>query len=113
MINVHFRRIITMSSESISYVQQQPRWLSRIKALYISTYLAALMAGTGYALFQLFEDPQQWGWAGVLMTTLPFLSLLARAFLFQKIARTQAHISANLIWGGHRYLHQPYRLGVF
>lgn len=88
-----------MNSPAIAVPPKQNWWLNRVKGVYVSSYLTAAFVGAGYGIYQLATDPQQWGWIGVLFTSLPFLLILVKAFLFQDVARTSEHMVGNIIWG--------------
>ncbi|MCG8668445.1 MAG: peroxiredoxin family protein [Pseudomonadales bacterium] len=78
---------------------KQNRLLNRFKSLYVSLYLTGAFAGTGYAIYQLVTQSFQWGWLGVLLTTLPFLTLLSKAFVLKSVARTSEHMNTNILFG--------------
>lgn len=88
-----------MSAPATAAVPKQNRLLNRFKGMYVSTYLTLAVVATGYSVYQLAQEPFSWGWAGVLLTTVPFLFVLVKAFIFQNIARTPAHMNTNIILG--------------
>ncbi|OUR94901.1 hypothetical protein A9Q81_14125 [Gammaproteobacteria bacterium 42_54_T18] len=60
--------------------------MNKLKATYVSVFLTVLTLITGYAIYDFRANPIAWG--GVLLTTLPLLLMLTRAFLFSNLART-------------------------
>ncbi len=60
--------------------------MNKIKATYVSIFLTVLTLITGYAIYDFMTNPIAWG--GVLLTTLPLLLMLVRAFLLSNLART-------------------------
>lgn len=84
---------------TLTSVPQQSKLLNRVKGLYVGLYLTAAMVASVYAFTQLFAESFQWGWVGVLLTTLPFMFTLTKAFIFKEMARTPAHMVGNVIWG--------------
>lgn len=60
--------------------------MNKFKAIYISVFLTVLSIISGYAIVDFMGNPI--GWSGVLLTTLPLLLMLLRAFLLTNLART-------------------------
>lgn len=65
--------------------------MNKLKAIYVSVFLTVLTLITGYAIVVFMENPV--GWSGVLLTTLPLILMLVRAFLFTNLARTSEKLS--------------------
>jgi len=65
--------------------------MNKLKAMYVSFYLTVLTVITGYAIYDFTGNPA--GWSGVLLTTLPLMLMLIRAFVLTNLARTSEKLS--------------------
>ncbi|GAB5604280.1 peroxiredoxin family protein [Sideroxyarcus sp. TK5] len=65
--------------------------MNLLKSIFISNYMMAIMGITGYAGWMLYQGAAAMAWTGVLLTTVPILSVIMRAMLLKDLARTSAH----------------------
>lgn len=63
-----------------------------LKSAFVSLYLVMLAALTGYAAFALSRGGDPFAWAGVLLTTAPFLVILGWIMATRAVARTSARL---------------------
>lgn len=63
-----------------------------LKSAFVSLYLVMLAALTGYAAFALSRGDDPFAWAGVLLTTAPFLVILGWIMATRAVARTSARL---------------------
>lgn len=68
--------------------------MNLLKSIFISNYMMLLMGVSGYAGWRLFQDESPVAWGGVLLTTLPLLTVIAWLMMLKNVARTSAHFPA-------------------
>lgn len=84
--------------------------MNLLKSIFISNYMMLLMGVSGYAGWMLAQDGNTVAWSGVLLTTVPLLTVIAWLMMLKNVARTSAHfplvnflgaIGAGLaVWAG-------------
>lgn len=62
------------------------------KSAFVSLYLVMIVALTGHAAFALSRGGDPFAWAGVLLTTAPFLVILSWIMATRAVARTSARL---------------------
>jgi peroxiredoxin len=62
--------------------------MNLLKSVFVPTFMTLLMVVTGYATWRLAQGAPALPWAGVLLTTAPFLLLLGWVMAFKSLART-------------------------
>lgn len=73
--------------------------MHRIKALFVSFYMMALMAGLIVSATRLWAAPQAWAWWGVVLASGVPMAFFMRLFM-GSTARTSAHLHGIPIAGG-------------
>lgn len=65
--------------------------MNRLKSIFVSSYMMAIMGIAGYAGWMLYQDEDLMAWGGVLLTVAPILTVIMRAMMMKDMARTSAH----------------------
>ncbi len=70
-----------------------------LKSAFVMAYMTLLMGLTGYAGWMLTQSAQPLAWTGVLLTTVPFLTVLGWVMMLRNVARTSAHFPSLIAAG--------------
>ncbi len=73
--------------------------MNKLKSIFISIYMMAIMAIAGYASWRLYQGGNVLAWTGTLLTVAPILMLISYAMMFKNIARTSAHFPLINLFG--------------
>lgn len=65
--------------------------MNLLKSMFISGYMMLLMVVSGYAGWQIAHGANALAWSGVLMTSLPILTVITWLMALKSVARTSAH----------------------
>lgn len=65
--------------------------MNLLKSIFITSYMMLLMVVSGYAGWQLAHGANALAWVGVLMTSLPILTVITWLMALKSVARTSAH----------------------
>lgn len=64
--------------------------MNRLKSIFISHYMMAIMGITGYAGWMLYHGADMITWGGVMLTSAPLMMFISVVMMFKNIARTSA-----------------------
>ncbi len=65
--------------------------MNRLKSIFISSYMMAIMGIAAYTGWMLYQGENLMAWGGVLLTVAPILTVIMRAMMLKDMARTSAH----------------------
>jgi peroxiredoxin len=71
--------------------------MNALKRIYVMLYITLAMGLTIAGFVGLVSGPNRVGWAGVMLTGLPLVMMLASAMMFRKTARTRADLPVTLL----------------
>lgn len=70
-----------------------------LKSIFISNFMMLAMGITVYAGWMLSQGGHPLAWAGVLLTTGPFMMVIGWLMMFKNVARTSAHFPFLILFG--------------